>query len=348
MSHTHRTAIRERTRSCWCSRGRAASRWGRAGVSPAGILRVRAAQRGASDRGPRSGVARLPGRSSTPNLDAPDEAVEGRLSERCRRAGRNRARRAADTRPEGRTMIDGLGIRPYGALDFLALGALVTRFDPGNVPFRKADRCAIHVSGGEFNVAANLADCFGLRTGIASAMVDYPHRPSRRGAGAGDGRSAVLPPLCPRRRPRPEHRHRVQRSRLRRSRPGRVLQPRRTRRRRGCRMGDVDWGGDRRSGVRWFHSGGIFASLSESTAELIVEGMQAARSGGAIVSFDVNFRDAVDGRLGARPAPRGAGRIVGSVDVLSATRRIIQRRPRHARGRRMSRRLAARTRAGTP
>ena len=59
-------------------------------------------------------------------------------------------------------------------LDFLALGALVTRLDPGVVPFRKARSVEIHVSGGEYNVAAGLSDCFGLRTGIVSAMVDYP------------------------------------------------------------------------------------------------------------------------------------------------------------------------------
>jgi 2-dehydro-3-deoxygluconokinase len=60
-----------------------------------------------------------------------------------------------------------------GALDFLALGALIHRLDPGVIPFRKATTCAIHVSGGEFNTAANLADCFGLRTGVATAMVEY-------------------------------------------------------------------------------------------------------------------------------------------------------------------------------
>src|SRR5512137_1197588 len=60
------------------------------------------------------------------------------------------------------------------ALDFLALGALVHRLDPGVVPFRKARSAEIHVSGGEYNVAAGLSDCFGLRTGIASAMVKYP------------------------------------------------------------------------------------------------------------------------------------------------------------------------------
>src|SRR5205807_10575398 len=71
-------------------------------------------------------------------------------------------------------MSHGLKIRPDGALDFLSLGALVHRLDPGHITFRKACECQIHVSGGEFNVAANLSDCFDLRTGIASAMVRYP------------------------------------------------------------------------------------------------------------------------------------------------------------------------------
>src|SRR6202789_2281846 len=71
-------------------------------------------------------------------------------------------------------MSSGLNIRKDAELDFLSLGALVHRLDPGVVPFRKATECKIHVSGGEFNVAANLSDCFGIPTGIAAAMVDYP------------------------------------------------------------------------------------------------------------------------------------------------------------------------------
>ena len=47
-------------------------------------------------------------------------------------------------------------------LDFVSLGALVHRLDPGIIPFRKATECQIHVSGGEFNCAANLSDCFGM------------------------------------------------------------------------------------------------------------------------------------------------------------------------------------------
>src|SRR6202048_1397328 len=68
----------------------------------------------------------------------------------------------------------GLNIRQDGALDFLSLGAIIHRLDPGIIPFRKATECHIHVSGGEFNTSANLADCFGLKTGVVSAMVDYP------------------------------------------------------------------------------------------------------------------------------------------------------------------------------
>src|SRR5215216_6157634 len=71
-------------------------------------------------------------------------------------------------------MSNGLNIPQDGALDFVSLGALVHRLDPGIIPFRKATECTIHVSGGEFNCAANLSDCFGLRTGIVTAMVDYP------------------------------------------------------------------------------------------------------------------------------------------------------------------------------
>jgi len=67
-----------------------------------------------------------------------------------------------------------LNISQTGALDFLSLGALVHRLDPGIIPFRKATKCDIHVSGGEFNVSANLSDCFRLNTGVASAMVSYP------------------------------------------------------------------------------------------------------------------------------------------------------------------------------
>ena len=67
-----------------------------------------------------------------------------------------------------------LDIRPDGEFDFLALGGLVIRLDTELIPFRKATQATIHVSGAEFNVAANLSDCFGMRSAVATAMVDYP------------------------------------------------------------------------------------------------------------------------------------------------------------------------------
>ena len=71
--------------------------------------------------------------------------------------------------------MSGLNVRQDPSeLDFLSLGALVHRLDPGVIPFRKARSVEIHVSGGEYNVAANLSDCFGLKTAVATAMVKYP------------------------------------------------------------------------------------------------------------------------------------------------------------------------------
>ena len=119
----------------------------------------------------------------------------------------------------------GLNLKSDGALDLLSLGALIHRLDPGVIPFRKATQCQIHVSGGEFNVAANLADCFGLRTGIATAMVDYPIGDLIAERVRAMGVRPFYKRLCAQRRERPEHGHGLQRSRPRRARSGRVLQP---------------------------------------------------------------------------------------------------------------------------
>ncbi len=98
----------------------------------------------------------------------------------------------------------GMNLKPEGAFDLLSLGALVHRLDPGIIPFRKATHCDIHVSGGEFNVAANLADCFGLKTGIVTAMVDYPIG-DLIAEHVRDGRRPVLQALRAQRCDRAEH-----------------------------------------------------------------------------------------------------------------------------------------------
>src|SRR5678810_200446 len=85
-----------------------------------------------------------------------------------------RLRRISDIKAKLGGLMSGLNIRKDNCrFDFLSLGAMVHRLDPGPIPFRKARSLDIHVSGGEYNVAANLSDAFGLKTAIATAMVKY-------------------------------------------------------------------------------------------------------------------------------------------------------------------------------
>ncbi len=218
-----------------------------------------------------------------------------------------------------------LAIAAGGALDFLSLGALIHRLDPGIVPFRKASSCAVHVSGGEFNCAANLADCFGVRTGIATAIVDYPIGELI----AGQVRAMGVTPFYKRFVHDGVNGHNmaaVYSDRgfgvrgpvvfyTRSNAAAALLTP--------C---DFDWAAIFGSGVRWFHSGGIFASLSETTAELIIEGMQAARAHGAVVSFDLNYREKLwRAAGGADRAVSVLGRIVENVDVLVGNEEDLQK-----------------------
>jgi 2-dehydro-3-deoxygluconokinase len=222
-------------------------------------------------------------------------------------------------------MIDGLKIPREGELDFLSLGALVHRLDPGIVPFRKATECQIHVSGGEFNVAANLADCFRLRTGIVTAMVDYPigELVAERVRAMGvkpfykrfehDGVSG--PNIAT-----------VYSDRGHGVRAPVVFYNRSNEAAARLKPGDFDWNKIFAGGVRWFHSGGIFAALSSTTAELIIEAMQAAKAAGAVVSFDLNFREKlwkISG--GQNRAVETIARIVKNVDVLVGNEEDLQR-----------------------
>jgi 2-dehydro-3-deoxygluconokinase len=89
--------------------------------------------------------------------------------------------------------------------------------------------------------------------------------------------------------------------------------------------GDFDWAKIFAGGVRWFHSGGIFAALSESTSALIVEGMQAARASGAINSFDLNYRAKLWAAIGGPDRARQVlRRIAGNVDALIGNEEDLQ------------------------
>jgi 2-dehydro-3-deoxygluconokinase len=210
-------------------------------------------------------------------------------------------------------------------LDFLSLGALVHRLDPGIIPFRKARTLDIHVSGGEYNVAANLSDCFGLKTGIATAMPKYPigelvqgrvretgvrpfykwfEHDGVRGPNIAtvysDRGLGVRPPVVFYNRS---------------NEAGALLKP-----------GDFDWGAIFKAGVKWFHSGGIFAALSETTSELIIEAMKAAKAAGAVTSFDLNFRAKLwKAAGGEQRAVETMRRIVAHVDCLIGNEEDLQK-----------------------
>lgn len=209
-------------------------------------------------------------------------------------------------------------------LDLLSLGGMVHRLDPGRMPFRKTHNFDIWISGGEYNVAANLADCFQLKTGIATAMVDYPlgHRVQTaiRSMGvkaffkefAHDG---VTGPNIPT----------VYSDRGQGVRAPVVFYNRANEASALLKPGDFDWDAIFAQGVRWFHSGGIFAALSESTAKLIVEGMKAAKANGAIVSFDLNYRGKLWDRLGGVAETQKTLRgITEHVDVLVGNEEDLQ------------------------
>jgi 2-dehydro-3-deoxygluconokinase len=218
----------------------------------------------------------------------------------------------------------GLDIRRDGALDFLSLGALVHRLDPGIIPFRKATECQIHVSGGEFNVAANLSDCFGLSTGVASAMVDYPigHLIAERVKAMGVkpfykyfSHDGVHGPNMAT----------VYSDRGHGVRGPIVFYNRSNEAAQRLKPGDFDWPSIFSQGVRWFHSGGIFAALSETTAEVIVEAMQAAKAAGATTSFDLNYRAKLWNIVGGHErAVAQIKRIVDHVDVLVGNEEDLQ------------------------
>jgi 2-dehydro-3-deoxygluconokinase len=209
-------------------------------------------------------------------------------------------------------------------LDLLALGAMVHRLDPAELPFRKAPWFNVHVSGGEYNVAANLSDCFGLNTGIATAMVDYAigelvqnrvremgvkpfykwyEHDGARGPNIAtvysDRGQGVRPPMVFYNRA---------------NEAGALLKP-----------GDFDWKEIFSGGIRWFHSGGIFASLSETTSGLIIDAMEEAKNAGAINSFDLNYRAKLWAPIGGlKKAQEVLRRIAGKVQVLIGNEEDLQ------------------------
>jgi 2-dehydro-3-deoxygluconokinase len=214
-----------------------------------------------------------------------------------------------------------LPLKPKDSCGFdqVSLGEVMLRLDPGEGRIRTARQFQAWEGGGEYNVARGLRKCFGLRTAVVTAFVDNEvghliedfimqggvatdfiqwraddgiGRSFRNGLNfteRGFGiRGAVGVPD-------------------RGNTAAAQLKP-----------GDVDWehlfG---RLGVRWFHTGGIFAALSESTAALTIEAVQAAKRHGTIVSYDLNYRPSLWKSIGGLAKAREVNReIARHVDVM--------------------------------
>jgi 2-dehydro-3-deoxygluconokinase len=214
-----------------------------------------------------------------------------------------------------------LTLRPASACrwDLLSLGEVMLRFDPGEGRIVGERSFRVWEGGGEYNVARGLRRCFGLRTSIATALVDNPvgrlvedlilqggvdtshiHWSPFDGVGR-DARNGIYF--------------------LERGfgvRPGLGMMDRGHTAISQMRPGTIDWDAVFGSeGVRWFHTGGIMAALSEDATEVVREAIAAARRHGTIVSFDGNYRASLWSSRGGRPRSVEVNRsILPMVDVF--------------------------------
>jgi 2-dehydro-3-deoxygluconokinase len=214
-----------------------------------------------------------------------------------------------------------LTIKPKDGLrwDLLSLGEVMLRFDPGDYRIWTARMFQVSEGGGEYNVARGLKRCFGMDTAIVTAIADNPvgrllqdllyqggvdqsfvrwveydgvGRKVRNGLNFTERGFGIRPALgC-------SDRGHTAVSQL--------------------RPGDVDWeeifG---KHGTRWFHTGGIFCALSDTTADVAEEAMKAARKHGAIVSYDLNYRESLwKANGGKKRAQEVNRRLAPYIDVM--------------------------------
>ncbi len=203
--------------------------------------------------------------------------------------------------------------------DILSLGEVMLRFDPGERRIVGARSFNVWEGGGEYNVARGLRRCFGMRAAIATALVDNPvgrlvedlmlqggvdttHVQWRTFDGIGSEARNGMYFL--------ERGFGV--------RPGLGVMDRGHTAVSQMKPGEMDWGaifGEQ--GVRWFHTGGIMAALSESSTEVVREAMAAAQRHGALVSFDCNYRPSLWRTRGGRAGSVEVNRsLMPMVDVL--------------------------------
>ena len=202
--------------------------------------------------------------------------------------------------------------------DLLALGEVMLRFDPGEERIALARSFRVWEGGGEYNVARGLRRCFGMRTGVVTALVDNPvgrlvedlmlqggvdqsHVIWKSFDGVGrEARNGIY---------FLERGFGVRGALGMMDRGATAISQ--------MRPGEVDWDAVFGEGVRWFHTGGVMAALSESSTEVVREAMAAARRHGVVVSFDCNYRASLWKQRGGRAGSVAVNRsLMAMVNVL--------------------------------
>ena len=203
--------------------------------------------------------------------------------------------------------------------DLVALGEVMLRLDPGDGRIRNARSFDVWEGGGEYNVARGLRRCFGLRTAVVTALVDNDIGRLVEDFILQGGVDTSLVRWV-----RHDGSGRTARNGLNFTERGFGVRGALGVSDRGhtavsqLRPGDVDWerlfGED---GVRWFHTGGIFAALSETTPDVVLEAVEAAARHGTVVSYDLNYRPSLwDGIGGIERARAVNRRLAHHVDVM--------------------------------
>ncbi|MDR3207723.1 MAG: sugar kinase [Oscillospiraceae bacterium] len=212
-----------------------------------------------------------------------------------------------------------LTLREQYTYDMLALGEVMLRFDPGEGRVKNARSFRVWEGGGEYNVARGLRRCFGLKTGVVTAFADNEVGRLAEDFILQGGVDASLIKWVPF-----DGVGRAARNGLNFVERGFGV--------RGAlsvsdraytavsqlKPGDIDWEylfGT--LGVRWLHTGGIFAALSETTAQVAVEALKAARRHGTVVSYDLNYRPSLWKDIGGKAKAQQVNREIAQyVDVM--------------------------------
>ena len=214
-----------------------------------------------------------------------------------------------------------LTLRPKAEcrFDFVALGEIMLRFDPGEGRIRNARSFRVWEGGGEYNVARGLRRCFGMRTAVVTALVDNDVGRLVEDLVLQGGVDTSLVRWVPH-----DGNGRTARNGLNFTERGFGIRGAIGVSDRGhtavsqLRRGEIDW--DRlfsEDGVRWFHTGGIFAALSDTTPDVVEEAIEAASRHGTVVSYDLNYRPSLwEGNGGVTKAQEVNKRLAGHVDVM--------------------------------